>query len=72
MSERVVRAASSGAKKGWRWRGEMLEIASSFQSHDLPKGFHVAAAEVFEQLEVLKDADSLTLETVLEALITSG
>jgi 3-hydroxyisobutyrate dehydrogenase-like beta-hydroxyacid dehydrogenase len=71
LFERVQRAASSGAKKGWRWRGEMLEIASSFEHHDLPNGFHIAAAEVFQRLEVLKDAESPTLEAVLETLVES-
>jgi 3-hydroxyisobutyrate dehydrogenase-like beta-hydroxyacid dehydrogenase len=68
VSERVRRAASSGAKKGWRWQGEMLEIASSLGDVDLPDGFHRAAAEVFARLEPLKDSASPTLDAVLEAL----
>jgi 3-hydroxyisobutyrate dehydrogenase-like beta-hydroxyacid dehydrogenase len=69
LPERLERAASSGAKKGWRWNGEMLEVASSFEQYDLPNGFHRAAAEVFERLELFKDADRVGLEQVLEALV---
>jgi 3-hydroxyisobutyrate dehydrogenase-like beta-hydroxyacid dehydrogenase len=65
---RVERAATSSAKKGWRWVGEMEEIASSLRQHDLPDGFHMAAAEVFRRLEGFKDAGS-NLDAVLEALV---
>ena len=41
-------AADSAASKGWRWAGEMLEIASMFEQAGLPRGFHEAAAEVFD------------------------
>ncbi len=40
-------AAGSAAAKGWRWAGEMEEIAASMTSGGLPGGFHQAAAEVF-------------------------
>jgi 3-hydroxyisobutyrate dehydrogenase-like beta-hydroxyacid dehydrogenase len=40
-------AADSAASKGWRWAGEMQEIASMFESSGLPRGFHDAAAQVF-------------------------
>jgi 3-hydroxyisobutyrate dehydrogenase-like beta-hydroxyacid dehydrogenase len=43
-SERAARAADA---KGWRWIGEMEEIAATFAAADLPAGFHEAAAEVF-------------------------
>ena len=36
-------------RKGWRWVGEMEEIAHSMAAHDLPTGFHEAAAEVFRR-----------------------
>jgi 3-hydroxyisobutyrate dehydrogenase-like beta-hydroxyacid dehydrogenase len=41
------RAAASAAAKGWRWTGEMEEIAASMTAHGLPDGFHLAAADVF-------------------------
>ena len=47
LSERSARASRSAAVKGWRWIGEMEEIAAAFSADDLPAGFHQAAAEVF-------------------------
>jgi 3-hydroxyisobutyrate dehydrogenase-like beta-hydroxyacid dehydrogenase len=41
------RAARSAGAKGWRWVGEMEEIADSFEADGLPGGFHRAAAEVY-------------------------
>ena len=40
-------AARSAQRKGWRWIGEMEEIARSMEAQNLPTGFHDAAAEVF-------------------------
>ncbi len=42
-------AARSAAAKGWRWVGEMEEIAASMTADGLPGGFHEAAAEVFRR-----------------------
>jgi 3-hydroxyisobutyrate dehydrogenase-like beta-hydroxyacid dehydrogenase len=50
LPDRSVRAAASAATKGWRWVGEMEEIAATFASAGLPNGFHVAAAEVFRAI----------------------
>jgi 3-hydroxyisobutyrate dehydrogenase-like beta-hydroxyacid dehydrogenase len=47
LPERSLRAAESAAAKGWRWVGEMEEIAATFAVADLPDGFHLAAADVF-------------------------
>jgi 3-hydroxyisobutyrate dehydrogenase-like beta-hydroxyacid dehydrogenase len=47
LIERSASAARSADRKGWRWVGEMEEIASTFASAGLPDGFHLAAAEVF-------------------------
>jgi 3-hydroxyisobutyrate dehydrogenase-like beta-hydroxyacid dehydrogenase len=47
LSQRLERAQCSADRKGWRWVGEMEEIAKAFGAHDLPQGFHRAAAEVF-------------------------
>lgn len=41
------RAAQQAATKGWRWVGEMEEIASSFAAAGLPDGFHQAAARTY-------------------------
>jgi 3-hydroxyisobutyrate dehydrogenase-like beta-hydroxyacid dehydrogenase len=43
------RAAAGAAAKGWRWVGEMDEIAASMTAAGLPAGFHDAAAEIFDR-----------------------
>jgi 3-hydroxyisobutyrate dehydrogenase-like beta-hydroxyacid dehydrogenase len=47
LAGRLERAASDAGAKGWRWVGEMGEIARTFADAGLPDGFHRAAAEVF-------------------------
>jgi len=46
---RLERAQSAAVAKGWRWAGEMREIAATFAASDLPPGFHEAAAAVYER-----------------------
>lgn len=47
LATRYDRAADSATSKGWRWIGEMEEIAEAMRGAGLPDGFHCAAAEVF-------------------------
>lgn len=47
LVERLEAAERSAAAKGWRWIGEMEEIAAAFAADGLPPGFHKAAAEVY-------------------------
>jgi hypothetical protein len=47
LLERLPQAERSAAAKGWRWIGEMEEIADTFGAAGQPEGFHRAAAEVF-------------------------
>jgi 3-hydroxyisobutyrate dehydrogenase-like beta-hydroxyacid dehydrogenase len=49
LEGRSLGAARSAAAKGWRWVGEMEEIAASMTADRLPGGFHQAAAEVFRR-----------------------
>jgi 3-hydroxyisobutyrate dehydrogenase-like beta-hydroxyacid dehydrogenase len=49
LKERSEAAAASAERKGWRWIGEMEEIAATFAAADLPDGFHRAAAEVYRR-----------------------
>jgi 3-hydroxyisobutyrate dehydrogenase-like beta-hydroxyacid dehydrogenase len=49
LPDQSVRAAESAAAKGWRWVGEMEEIAATFRAAGLPDGFHLAAAEIFHR-----------------------
>jgi 3-hydroxyisobutyrate dehydrogenase-like beta-hydroxyacid dehydrogenase len=57
LPEALVRAARSADAKGWRWVGEMEEIASMFAADGLPDGFHRAAAEMFSRATKLKRED---------------
>jgi 3-hydroxyisobutyrate dehydrogenase-like beta-hydroxyacid dehydrogenase len=49
LEERLAGAERSAAKKGWRWIGEMEEIAATFAAAGQPDGFHRAAADVYRQ-----------------------
>jgi 3-hydroxyisobutyrate dehydrogenase-like beta-hydroxyacid dehydrogenase len=51
LEARWQSAADSAAAKGWRWVGEMHEIAATFAAAGLPSGFHEAAAEMFERAD---------------------
>jgi 3-hydroxyisobutyrate dehydrogenase-like beta-hydroxyacid dehydrogenase len=48
VSERADAAERARQAKGWRWTGEMEEIADTFQAAGQPEGFHRAAAQVFK------------------------
>jgi len=48
---RLAAAAGSAERKGWRWVGEMEEIAATLAAAGQPDGFHRAAAEVFRAYE---------------------
>lgn len=47
LDERWTAARASAQAKGWRWVGEMEEIARTFADAGLPSGFHEAAADVY-------------------------
>ena len=47
LAAQLPRAEAAAAKKGWRWVGEMEEIADTFAAAGQPEGFHRAAAEVY-------------------------
>jgi 3-hydroxyisobutyrate dehydrogenase-like beta-hydroxyacid dehydrogenase len=49
VEARSAGAARSAAAKGWRWVGEMEEIAATMSAAGLPDGFHQAAAEIFRR-----------------------
>ncbi|HYJ66522.1 MAG TPA: DUF1932 domain-containing protein [Nocardioidaceae bacterium] len=49
LDERVTRATAAADRKGWRWVGEMEEIAKTFGAAGAPSGFHEAAAEVYRR-----------------------
>lgn len=47
LAASLPRAEAAKAKKGWRWIGEMEEIADTFAAAGRPAGFHRSAAEVY-------------------------
>jgi 3-hydroxyisobutyrate dehydrogenase-like beta-hydroxyacid dehydrogenase len=49
LEEQSAAAAGSALREGWRWIGEMEEIAQTFAAADLPDGFHLAAAEMYRR-----------------------
>jgi hypothetical protein len=49
LADRLAAAERSAATKGWRWIGEMEEIANAFAADGLPSGFHRAAAEIYRR-----------------------
>jgi hypothetical protein len=71
LPEQSIAAARSAHRKGWRWVGEMDEIAATFTAAGLPDGFHRAAAEVYGRSSCARDADEddEALELVMSALI---
>ena len=63
LEARLARAERSAQAKGWRWVGEMEEIAATFAAAGAPDGFHRAAAEVYpatapERTYVLESRDA--------------
>jgi 3-hydroxyisobutyrate dehydrogenase-like beta-hydroxyacid dehydrogenase len=49
LADQVERSARAAATKGWRWVGEMEEIAHTMADAGLPDGFHQAAAEIYRR-----------------------
>lgn len=50
LPDQSQRSAAAAASKGWRWVGEMEEIAASMAAAGLPAGFHEAAAEIYDRV----------------------
>jgi 3-hydroxyisobutyrate dehydrogenase-like beta-hydroxyacid dehydrogenase len=56
--------------KAWRFVGEMEEIAATFAAANLPAGFHLAAADLYQRMAHFKDASATPeLAEVLAALL---
>jgi 3-hydroxyisobutyrate dehydrogenase-like beta-hydroxyacid dehydrogenase len=66
---RLAHAAQAAVTKGWRWVGEMEEIAASMAGAGLPDGFHQAAAEIYRRSPRLPAQDGpQATDAVLAAL----
>jgi hypothetical protein len=68
LPEQSIAAAHSALGKGWRWVGEMEQIAEAFAAAGLPEGFHRAAAEIYGRSPHAEHEEE-PLERVLSALI---
>jgi len=71
LAGRSLLSAQQAATKGWRWVGEMDQIAATFRAVGLPDGFHRAAAEIFAapDRDEAAAADAVTLGNVLDSLL---
>ena len=74
LVDRSGAAARAAHDKGWRWHGEMEEIAATFATAGLPPGFHQAAAEIYARSPRPTSASSsdrpdAPLDQVLGALL---
>jgi len=67
LLDRSAAAARSAVAKGWRWVGEMEEIAASYAAAGLPEGFHQAAAEIYGRAST----SAPTMERLLAAIRSS-
>jgi 3-hydroxyisobutyrate dehydrogenase-like beta-hydroxyacid dehydrogenase len=72
LADQSLRAARSAVTKGWRWVGEMEEIAQSMAGAGLPDGFHQAAAEVFRRSPELPEASGDAALAAVLAALTDG
>ena len=71
VAKRLEQAVAN-ARKGWRWIGEMEEIAATFRAAELPDGFATAGAEICRRLEAFKDGPGATIDQVVAALLGDG
>jgi 3-hydroxyisobutyrate dehydrogenase-like beta-hydroxyacid dehydrogenase len=70
LPERSREAAAAALRHGWRWAGEMEEVALTLARRDLPAGFHEAAAELYAGVPRVDDAerDERAVDAVARAL----
>jgi 3-hydroxyisobutyrate dehydrogenase-like beta-hydroxyacid dehydrogenase len=70
FSEQVNRRVARVTAKAWRFEGEMIEIAETFQEAGVPAEFHKAAAEIYHRMSNFKDfAETPSLQSVLKMLV---
>jgi 3-hydroxyisobutyrate dehydrogenase-like beta-hydroxyacid dehydrogenase len=69
LMERTRGDAVRVSAKAWRWTGEMQEIASTFESAGLPRGFHEASGAIYELLIRFKDGEPPNFDEVIAAML---
>ena len=74
LAGQLERSAEAAVTKGWRWVGEMEEIAHTMADAGLPDGFHQAAAEIYRRSPRIGGRLSSAEATaaVLTALVDPG
>lgn len=74
LERRSIQAAAIATPKAWRYVGEMREIAATFEAAGLTPNFHLAAAEIYEQLRAFKDRTNPppTVTAVVDTLCASS
>lgn len=74
LADQLRSAGQQATTKGWRWIGEMEEIAAALATDGLPDGFHLASAEVYRRAPRTEAAEASdeTAERVLDALREGG
>jgi len=68
LEKRLASAARSALGKGWRWVGEMEEIAATLAAAGLPAGFHESAAEIYRRAPHEEPGDDV-VQRMLSALL---
>jgi 3-hydroxyisobutyrate dehydrogenase-like beta-hydroxyacid dehydrogenase len=68
-ADRSRDAAFMASRKGWRWIGEMHEIARSMDGAGLPDGFHRAAAELYGRIP--RDNDVAEDDATVAQVVTT-
>lgn len=67
--EEVRKKILATSPKAWRWVAEMAEIADTFGSVAMPRGFHEASGEVYARLAKFRGIESLPpIKDFLEAV----
>jgi len=70
FSEKTNQRTKRVTAKAWRFEGEMMEIADTFDEAGLPNEFHKAAAKIYQRLNGFKHETQIPeLKDVLKALL---
>lgn len=72
LERRSTRAVERASTHGWRWDGEVAQIARAFSDAGLPDGFHHAAAEIFAAFPRREDEVPVPSAELLARLSSRG
>lgn len=70
--DRSERIGPGTSPKAWRFAPEMREIAKTFNTAELPSGFHDAAAEIYSRMASLKHEEDVETTKVLQYLLVGS